>query len=274
LFILLAVFFSSAGVSWPVRNFDVPDVPEKASPREGTAAEPARQLSDPDSPVTLSPDGAVCAIPPESSVSRSRDSFPRALFSGGDDVFFSMRSMEVLLVGADLTLLARSFDHRIVPKLEKESEAVRVGNFLGSTTGDLLSLGTVWGLGLISGNEKLRYHAYGLTKAAAYTAVLTRALKAATDRDRPNSESEGSFPSGHTSGAFTAASYFDTAYGHRLGIPLYGLAAFIGYSRLAEGKHYFSDVVAGATLGVIVGRAMAKHHKNKWEKKSNARARR
>jgi membrane-associated phospholipid phosphatase len=196
------------------------------------------------------------------------------LFSGGDDIFFSRESMEVLLVGADFTLLARPFDRRILPTLKKESEAARVGNFLGSTAGDLSAIGAVWGLGLVSRNEKLRYHAGGFTKAAAYTAVLTKAFKVAIDRDRPNSESEGSFPSGHTSGAFTAASYFDTAYGHRVGIPLYGLAAFIGYSRLAQEKHYFSDVVAGATLGVIVGKAMGKHHKNKWERKSHLHGRR
>jgi len=42
-------------------------------------------------------------------------------------------------------------------------------------------------------------------------------------------------------------------YGWKAGLPAYGLAAAMGYSRIVRDKHYLSDVVAGAALGSLVG---------------------
>jgi membrane-associated phospholipid phosphatase len=39
-------------------------------------------------------------------------------------------------------------------------------------------------------------------------------------------------------------------------IPAYLTASLIGVSRLEKNKHYLSDIVAGATLGYIVGRTV------------------
>jgi hypothetical protein len=47
---------------------------------------------------------------------------------------------------------------------------------------------------------------------------------------------------------------FERHYGWKWGVPAYALAATMGYSRIVRDKHYLSDVVAGATLGYIVGR--------------------
>ena len=34
----------------------------------------------------------------------------------------------------------------------------------------------------------------------------------------------------------------------------YGLAAYVGYSRLDQGEHYLSDVLVGAAAGTLIGR--------------------
>lgn len=73
-----------------------------------------------------------------------------------------------------------------------------------------------------------------------------------------------SFPSGHTSVAFASAGL---SCAHHLAMPLYGggwpdvlacvtnmgLATTVGVLRVRSGRHYLTDVLAGATLGVSAG---------------------
>jgi hypothetical protein len=45
-------------------------------------------------------------------------------------------------------------------------------------------------------------------------------------------------------------------YGWRVGVPAYVLASGIGLSRIESNRHHLSDVLAGATIGLIVGRTV------------------
>ena len=58
-----------------------------------------------------------------------------------------------------------------------------------------------------------------------------------------------SFPSGHTAGAILMAFLLSSGY-PALAVPAFGLAALIGLSRIYNGIHYPSDVLAGAVLGL------------------------
>ena len=87
--------------------------------------------------------------------------------------------------------------------------------------------------------------------------LLASLIKLAVHRHRPfehqigPSERTHSFPSGHTATSFAAAtalSYLAPRY--RVGF--YALAVLIGLSRLYNGVHYPTDVLAGALLGVLV----------------------
>ena len=60
-----------------------------------------------------------------------------------------------------------------------------------------------------------------------------------------------SFPSGHTSAAFSGASFIHFRYGLKYGIPLYCLASFTGYSRIHANKHHIEDVMAGAGIAIL-----------------------
>ena len=53
------------------------------------------------------------------------------------------------------------------------------------------------------------------------------------------------------------ASVLHQAYGHLVGVPLYGLATMVAIERLDSEEHYFSDVVMGAVLGTVVGHSVA-----------------
>lgn len=88
-----------------------------------------------------------------------------------------------------------------------------------------------------------------LLESLAVTTVVTVGLKLAIDKTRPNGEGSDSFPSGHTSATFSAATFLQKRYGARYGIPAYAAATFVGFSRLYADKHFFEDVAAGAAIG-------------------------
>ncbi|MDR0304987.1 MAG: phosphatase PAP2 family protein [Chitinispirillales bacterium] len=85
------------------------------------------------------------------------------------------------------------------------------------------------------------------------TAILSYSLKYAVGRPRPFQDQNkrgDSFPSGHTAAAFSGAAYWHARYGWRAGIPAYVLASAVGYSRVWSGWHYWTDVAAGAIIGI------------------------
>jgi len=58
-----------------------------------------------------------------------------------------------------------------------------------------------------------------------------------------------SFPSGHTAAAFAVAHLLNRLYQGKMPW-LYGIAAWVGITRIYTGVHYPTDVVAGAIVGV------------------------
>jgi membrane-associated phospholipid phosphatase len=69
---------------------------------------------------------------------------------------------------------------------------------------------------------------------------------------RPNGSYKG-FPSGHTAAAFYGASYLSRRCVRTRGQKalLFGLAAFVGGSRIHADKHTAAQVVAGALVGLM-----------------------
>jgi membrane-associated phospholipid phosphatase len=88
----------------------------------------------------------------------------------------------------------------------------------------------------------------------AYTGLLKYTVK----RGRPDGSDSLSFPSGHTSTAFSLAGVASHHYGWKVGVPMYALAAGIGLTRIEQDRHHLSDVIAGATLGFVVGRSVTR----------------
>ena len=88
-------------------------------------------------------------------------------------------------------------------------------------------------------------------KSYLATASTTYLLKITTRRLRPDGSNYMSFPSGHTSAAFSGASFIHFRYGFKYSVPLYLLASYTGYSRIYAEKHYLGDVIAGASLAIF-----------------------
>ncbi len=100
-----------------------------------------------------------------------------------------------------------------------------------------------------------------LTTAAIASSSLVFALKLLTNRERPSGpccRTNSSFPSGHASGVFLIATYFSSRY-KKLTIPLYIWAAGVGISRIYLRKHWPTDVIAGAIIGIVSGKLAFKY---------------
>jgi membrane-associated phospholipid phosphatase len=93
----------------------------------------------------------------------------------------------------------------------------------------------------------------------AVNAALTSTIKLLVNRRRPGG-GQRSFPSGHTSTAFAAASLIDANQGGALGVSAYGLAGLTGYSRMEARRHYPSDVLAGAAIGILSAQVLDHLH--------------
>ena len=85
---------------------------------------------------------------------------------------------------------------------------------------------------------------------------MTHAVKYSVKRMRPDGSTRNSFPSGHTSVSFASATVLQREFGWKVGIPAYAVASYIGYSRIEHKRHYLSDVVFGAAIGIVAGRSM------------------
>ncbi len=83
------------------------------------------------------------------------------------------------------------------------------------------------------------------------TAVTTELLKRTIPETRPNGADDKSFPSGHTSSAFSGATFIHARYGWKRAIIPYAAATFVGYSRVYSNWHYTHDVVAGAAIAAL-----------------------
>ncbi len=89
-----------------------------------------------------------------------------------------------------------------------------------------------------------------LYKSFLTTIGVTYALKFSINRERPDGGGQ-SFPSGHTSAAFSGASFIQKRYGWKYGAPAYVAASFVGWSRVDARRHYWEDVLAGAAIGIM-----------------------
>ena len=130
-----------------------------------------------------------------------------------------------------------------------------------------------WGIGKISGNEKLLQQGVISGSAVALTISVSYLIKYTVNRSRPyktysdiqsfSTDNTPSFPSNHTSVAFSAATSLSLAYPKwYIIVPSYSWASAIAYSRLHLGDHYPSDVLAGAVIGA--GSSFVCFKLNKW----------
>jgi membrane-associated phospholipid phosphatase len=111
----------------------------------------------------------------------------------------------------------------------------------------------------------------GLVSSFIAGVIISPVLKYSVGRVRPNTTAQAfkfkpfsrnqSFPSGHTTQAFAVASviaeHYDQWWAQTLA---YGAAGVVGVARIEQNTHFASDVVAGAILSTVVGRAVVRRN--------------
>lgn len=78
-----------------------------------------------------------------------------------------------------------------------------------------------------------------------------------------------SFPSGHTSGSFSAALVMFHMLPKKIGVPAVVLATMIGFSRMYVGVHYPTDILGGIVVAVIASTLAILITKKVMEKRLN-----
>ena len=198
---------------------------------------------------------------------RTMGAFPKNLGRNFVGVF-SGQNLLPFAVGAAVTTMSSAFDSRTQNLLVGSCASCGT---TGSTAGGIAIAPVVGGLflaGRFAPQGRFRAMTYDFAQALVVTEAYTGILKYSVQRTRPDGTDNLSFPSGHTSAAFTLATVAEHHYGWKIGVPAYLLASGIGYSRMEKDKHYLSDVLAGATLGIIVGRTVGRLDGDRPAKKS------
>ena len=136
--------------------------------------------------------------------------------------------------------------------------------------GTIMEVGTYFGDGRTMLGVSLLLMAYGgdenretgrlMTSTFISTGVIVWGMKEIIGRKRPLDDVVGNpaFPSGHTAYAFAGATLLGARY-PKLRIPLYIGAGLVGITRIYLGRHYASDVIAGAAVGTITGALVSRH---------------
>lgn len=110
------------------------------------------------------------------------------------------------------------------------------------------------------------------TKAELLMSVMVYGIKHATRVERPYGGVFTSFPSGHTAQAFLSATFLAKEYGHIspwISVAGYATAAGVGVLRMMNNKHWISDVLAGAGVGILSVEFVYLTHQHRWGKKRN-----
>jgi membrane-associated phospholipid phosphatase len=106
----------------------------------------------------------------------------------------------------------------------------------------------------VENTHKLQDMAIIYTISNLLEAGIVYTIKAAMSRMRPDESTKNSFPSGHTATAFVAAEFLHQEYGHKsawISVGGYTVATLVGAGRIFNNRHWFSDVVAGAGIGIL-----------------------
>jgi hypothetical protein len=185
-------------------------------------------------------------------------SFSQLFRSIGHDFksFPTQQNFIGLAVGGGLSGLAHTADRDLTLGLSTSPgvvTALEPGKVIG---GPLMQVGgafATYAIGRWTDSPKVANLGGDLFRAQVLTQGIVQGVKFTVGRTRPDGTSR-SFPSGHSASAFATGTVLQRHFGWKVGVPAYGLATYVAASRLSENRHFVSDVILGATLGILAGR--------------------
>lgn len=178
----------------------------------------------------------------------------------------SQESAALMIVASSLTAAAHTQDVRMSDWSTARGDAryTVVGDVMGRRPIHFVAAGSLYVVGKAARKPQLAHISSDIIRAQAVSLSLTYGIKRAVGRLRPDREDNASFPSGHTSTAFTTATVLERHYGWKVGTVAYALAGFVGWSRVRDGRHWLSDVAMGSVIGIVSARAVTGKHTGRW----------
>lgn len=172
----------------------------------------------------------------------------------------------VSIRGENVLFLINQFDNNILRFIENNMHSYIMDKTMIFFT-ELGNMGIIWIVIsiLLMLNKKYRIIGIATLAAVALGALLGEGIiKHIIERPRPFVKSSyinlliskpmsSSFPSGHTTAAFSASGIL-SSYFRKYSIEIFLLAFVIAFSRLYLYVHYPTDVLAGIILGIISSR--------------------
>lgn len=164
----------------------------------------------------------------------------------------------LIAVGATISFTSwgQDIDNSVKGLFERDNfKQARVDDYL-----QFLPLVSVYALNLCGYKGRHNYRDLSIIAAMATGFMLgaVHITKELSDVWRPDGSAPNSFPSGHTAMAFVGAEILFQEYRHRspwIGVAGYIVASGVGVMRMYNNRHWLSDVVAGAGVGILSAKA-------------------
>lgn len=219
----------------------------------------------------------VCALTAQAATEQRNDSL--SVDNPKKNSYF--QPQQLILPGALITVGAFGINHR---GMQSVNEEIRNGfeclrgdcRFHADDYLQYVPVASHVLLGLTGVKSKHPFRERLAVAATAYIAlgVLVNGTKWIVDVKRPDSEALNSFPSGHTATTFMGAELVRMEYGLGYGLGAYGIALGVGFLRMYNDRHWFTDVLAGAGIGILsarIGYWMLPYERKLfgWDKKKN-----
>jgi hypothetical protein len=169
---------------------------------------------------------------------RTLSAFPKNLGRNFVGVF-SGQNLLPFAVGVGATTLASAFDYRTKDVLLGACETCGKTGATAGGAAIIPVVGALFVAGRFAPQGHFRAASYDFAQAMIVNGAYSGLLKYTVKRDRP-------------------AGVANHHYGWKVGVPMYALATGIGLSRIEQDRHHLSDVVAGATIGFLVGRTVTR----------------
>lgn len=159
-----------------------------------------------------------------------------------------------------------------------------VGDFMGQPENNYPVMIATWATGILVNSPKIRDTGIMIFASVTTSGLLQTGLKELVGRARPAADQGAyefrplsggeyhSFPSGHTMLAL-ATSWILAKQFEPLSLKLlfYSVPVVVGFSRVYDGAHWFSDIILGSALGIACAEAVHKIYTDLKENEKESR---
>jgi membrane-associated phospholipid phosphatase len=165
-------------------------------------------------------------------------------------------------LGGGLALAVHPIDDNVMHAWGGNStmqNVFKLGKYLGQSYVLIPVAATVYIYGRSKDEPKVSHVGMDLIEALLISEGIVQTLKYTTRRERPDDSGKTSFPSGHAADTFAFATAFERHIGWKGAVPAYIFASYVAISRIPDNRHWLSDTIFGASVGIIAGRTVTRH---------------